>query len=247
MASSKISDHSLPISIVIASIILGAAIFFSGGSTNTPIVMQGIAAKPVGTPPSAQPAAAAPTNVDIKNVKIGTDPYIGKASAPLVMAYWYDYQCSYCKQAEQTLMPSIIKEYVDTGKIRVVFKDFQFLSADSETIGLAARAVWQVAPAKFYPWFEAIFAKQGREATPEATLAKIKSVTTSILGAADTDKVMALMVSNAAAYKALLAANKTEGGTFGVRSTPSFVIGKQLIVGARPYADVKAAIDAALK
>ena len=247
MASSpKFSDYALPGSIVLASIILGAAIFFAPNSVG----LGGVVYKSGAQAPAAQnqPSVGGQAqNVDVKNVKTAGEPYIGQTNAPVVIAYWYDYQCPFCKQGEQVLMPQIIKDYVQTGKIRVVFKDFQFLGADSQTLGLASHAVWQVNPGKFYAWHKAMFDNQGRENTGWATLDKIKSITLPVLGASDTDRVMGLMDSNKAAFTAAMNADKSEGGTFGVKGTPSFVIGKQLIVGAQPYERIKAAIDAALK
>src|SRR6185295_15016671 len=84
--------------------------------------------------------AAAPKEVNVKDVKItAEDPFIGKANAPLTMVYWSDYQCPFCKAVEvghpqiptQPSIPMLIKDYVDTGKLKIVFKDYPFLGQDS--------------------------------------------------------------------------------------------------------------------
>lgn len=251
MASTfKIQDHTLPLSIVLAAILFGGSIVWSTTIYSKVILAtakqagQVQAAAPAAAQQQAKPAAA---NVDIKNVKTSGDPFVGKVTAPIVVAYWYDYQCPFCQKAEQNIMAPVIKDYVDTGKIRVVFKDFQFLGADSETLGLASHAVWDTNPAKFYAWHKALFDNQGRENSGWATLDKIKAISSTVLTPAEVDKMAKLMVSNAVAYKAAMSADKTEAGTYGISGTPSFVIGKQLVIGAQPYATVKAAIDAALK
>jgi len=50
-----------------------------------------------------------------------------------VVAYWFDYQCPYCRRVEENVLPQLIAEHVDRGNVKIVFKDFQFLGPDSQT------------------------------------------------------------------------------------------------------------------
>lgn len=205
-----------------------------------------------GTPPVAQapervpslgPSAAA--NVDISKVKITGQPFIGKANAPATIAYWYDYQCPFCKRSEEDAIPQLIADYVKTGKVKLVYKDFQFLGPDSQTAGLAGRAVWEVAPDKFSEWHKAMYDKQDNENSGWGSRADILALTKSL--GIDSAKVDKLMTTKADEYQKAMASDKAEGSGFGVSGTPSFIIGKQLIVGAQPYSSLKVAIDEALK
>src|SRR3989344_9606671 len=92
-------------------------------------------------------------DADIADVEIAGLPYIGAENAPAVMAYWSDFQCPFCKAFEvggvdgipnPPVMPTLIKDYVDTGKLKIVFKDFAFLSEDSNTAALWGRAMWDL-------------------------------------------------------------------------------------------------------
>ena len=103
------------------------------------------------------------TAVDISKVKIDGSPFIGNNNAPVVIAFWSDYQCPFCKKAEQEVVNQIYDDYVKAGKVKIVYKDYAFLGADSVTAGWAARAVWEVAPNKFYAWNKAMFEKQDDE------------------------------------------------------------------------------------
>ena len=118
---------------------------------------------------------------------------------------------------------------------------------DSQALGQTARAVWDVAPDKFYEWHKAVYDNQGTENTGWATADKIRSITEGVLGTADTNKVLALVKTNGATYQKEMDADKAEGSGFGVTGTPSFIIGKQLIVGAVPYTQLQTAIETALK
>ena len=71
--------------------------------------------------------------VDVADVKTDGEPFIGDEKAPAVMAYFFDYQCPYCRQEELQVLPQLITDYVKSGKLRIVFKDFQFLGPDSQT------------------------------------------------------------------------------------------------------------------
>lgn len=221
------------VSIIVAGVIIAGAIVFA---TRQP-------AQPVAANPQPQVAPA----VDVSKVKTDGDPFIGNADAPVTMAYWYDYQCPFCQKNEEETMPQIVKNYVDTGKLKIVFKDYQFLSEDSQRLGKVSRAVWEAVPSKFYAWHKAVYDNQGTENTGWATDAKILSITTGVLGAADAQKVMQLAVKNADTYQKEMDADKAEGTAMGISGTPGAIIGKQLVSGAQPYSAFQSAIETALK
>ena len=234
MPEIKKLELSPSISIIIAGVIIAGAIYVSN---NRP------ATAPVATTNTAQQAGPA---VDVSQVKTAGEPFIGNVNAPLTIAYWYDYQCPFCRRHEEQTMPQLIKDYVDTGKAKIIFKDYQFLGPDSQTLGQFARAVWAVSPGKFYEWHKAVYDNQGTENTGWATQSKIFSITTSVLGASDTNKVATLVKTNGDAYQKEMDADKAEGTAFGVTGTPAMVIGKQLVSGAVPYAQFKTAVETAL-
>ncbi len=226
------------VSIIIAGIIIAGAVYVSSNKP-APAVAPVVTTQGQG---AQQPALA----VDISQVKTTGEPFIGNVNAPVTIAYWYDYQCPFCQKNEEETMPEIIKNYVDTGKAKIVFKDYQFLGPDSQTLGKYSRAVWEVAPTKFYQWHKAIFDNQGRENTGWATQSVITSLTTKVLGASDTAKVSALVTSRGDTYQKEMDADKAEGTAMGISGTPGAIIGKQLVSGAQPYAAFQAAIEAAL-
>ena len=230
----------LPAAIIIAGLLIGGGLYF--GLANSGSAGQG------GTEP---PAIA----VDIKDVNIDGDPYIGKADAKVVLAYWFDYQCPYCKAVDvggipqipiEPAMPLLIKEYVDTGKLKIVFKDFAFLSEDSTTAGLYENAVWNLYPDKFYEWHEAMFRAQDEEHGGFGDEASIVALIGGISGV-DATKVKADVAANRAKYQAEIDADRAEGTSFGINGTPGFIIGKTLIPGAAEIASFKSAIDPQLK
>lgn len=183
--------------------------------------------------------------IDIAKVKIAGQPSYGDANAPVVIAEWADYQCPFCKKTEQEVMSMVIQDYVKTGKVRIVYKDYAFLGTDSQTAALASRAVWEIAPNKFHDWNKALYDKQDAENSGWGSKADMLALTKSL--GIDSNKVGELMTSKAGEYQKAIDADKAEGTAFGVNGTPAFIVGTQLISGFTPYATFKDAIDNLLK
>jgi protein-disulfide isomerase len=223
------------VAILLAGAFVAGAILYNGAHSSGTV-----AAGATQPSPTTKPA-------DISKVNISGEPYIGKVDAPVTIAYWSDYQCPFCQRHEQQVVSQIVKNYVDTGKVKIVFKDYSFLGADSQFLAKYGRAVWEAAPDKFYAWHKAMFDNQGKENTGWATKAKIDEISTPVLGVALMAKVDSLVVSKGAEYQKLMDADKAEGTAMGVSGTPGTIIGKVLIPGAYPYATFQTAIETALK
>jgi protein-disulfide isomerase len=230
------NNFAMPIAIVLAGIIIAGAVYFNDGKkTETATNNSNTFGKVV---------------VDIKNVKVEGDPFIGDPKAPIAIAYWFDYQCPACKFSELNLMTPLVADYVKTGKVKVIFKDFAFLGlpqiTDSNTLAITARAIWEKYPNLYYEWHKMIFNNQGQENTGWATKAVIANLTKQIPGI-DMAVIDKLIADNSAKYQKAMDGNKAEGVKFGVNATPSFIIADQIIVGAPQYAQLKAFIDNLLK
>jgi len=223
-----------PIAVLVGAAIIGAAFIFGHGAA---------------TQPSTNPTQPATTaKVDIKNVKTDVgDPFIGDPNAPVIMALWFDYQCPFCKQLDTNVMPQLYDQYVKTGKLKIVFKDFQFLGNDSNTDAEFARAVWEAYPDHFYDWYEAMFVAQDQEGDQGfGNLDSVVAMTKAKVPAIDTAKITALITTNKAKYDAAIAADRDEGQTFGINGTPSFIIGTTNLSGAQPLTAIAPLIDAQL-
>jgi protein-disulfide isomerase len=237
-SNSFMDKYMTPLSVLIGAIIIAGALVFGLGHYGSP-------AQPV----TANGQAAAPAvAVNIKNVKTAGEPYVGNANAPVTMALFFDYQCPFCKELDTTVTPQLYTNYVQTGKLKIVFKDFQFLGPDSLTGAEFARAVWQAYPNQFYAWYQAVFAAQGQESEVAETtyLPGLEKITATVPGI-DVNKVVALMNQNKTTYDTAIAADRTEGSADGVQGTPSIIIGTTLLDGVSSYQQISSLIDAQLK
>lgn len=233
------SSLYLPLAIVLAGVIIAGGLFLGLSKTGA-----GSA--------GGQPAAKA---VDVKDVKTEGFPFIGKADAPLTMAFWSDFQCPFCKAVEiggvdgipvAPAIPEIIKKYVDTGKLRIVFKNFVFLGQDSITAAEYDKAVWELYPDKYYDWRTAMYKAQDEEGDQGFGDAASIDALNKKLGL-DAAKVKARVSEKKAEYDAEIQAETQEGQSFGIQGTPGFIVGKKAIDGAQQLSAFTEAIDSQLK
>ena len=230
METNDTENTSLPAAIVIAGLLIAGAVVWSNlDSTGAPQADNGAA-----------------QTIDIKNVKTDGNPFIGQVNAPVTIAFWSDFQCPYCKNFELNTLPDIIKNYVDTGKVKVIFMEFAFLGDDSTTAALYSQSIWKLYPSQYFAWRTAIYTAQDEEGNVGfGNAASIDTLNATIVGI-DAAKVAADVNTNKSVYQETLDADKAEAGKVGADATPSFVIGTKIIKGAYPYADFQAAIDAVL-
>jgi protein-disulfide isomerase len=235
------NNFMIPISILIGALIIGGAIYFSNSKK---------AVAPAGTA-KAEPAVAP----DISKVVMANEPVVGDPNAKVTIAYWFDYQCPYCKLSEQKNISKIVDQYVKTGKVKIVFKDFQFLGGysqdptrdDSMSAATMARAVWEVAPDKFYDWHSAVMNAQDKENADWGSQADLIALTKTIAGI-DVAKVQSLIVSKKDQYTKAIVADKAEGVSFGIDGTPGMIIGKKMLGGyIQDYSKITTEIEALLK
>lgn len=179
--------------------------------------------------------------VDIKDVKTEGSPFVGSADAPVTMAVWFDFQCSFCKAYESGTLTSVMTDYVADGKVRIVYKDFQFLGPASLETALYSRAVWDAYPDKWGGWFNAVMTGGG-----ESTLARAGLDAAAVAQGMDAAQIATLLTANKAKYEAAIEADRAEGTTFGINGTPGSIVGTTLISGAQPYTMVKPLIDTEL-
>lgn len=216
---------------VAAAIIGGAFIIvhgpFSGGTSTT----------------SSTKATVAP---DITKITVANTPYIGNPNAKTVLAYWSDYQCPVCKLFEETTFQSLLKDYVETGKTAIVFKDYSFLGPDSTVAALYARAIWELYPEKYFAWREAMFQNQDAENSGFGDEASVMKLTGTITGI-DAAKVQKQVIAKQDVYQKMIDTDRSEAVSMGAGGTPAFLIGKKLISGNAKYDAFTSALDAQLK
>lgn len=214
--TSFMDKYLTPIAVLLAGTVIAVALIYGNGGKND----------------GAQPNGGAAVNVE----DINTDnvPFIGDAAAPNTMVVFYDYQCPFCKQFEELVTPKLVESYVKTGKLKIYFKDFQFLGNDSMDAAVYGRALWEAQPAKFHEWYVAMYKMQDDEGDQGfGDMASIQKLSATIPGL-DVAKIDALVKSKRADYEKAVNAGRAEGAAIGVNGTPTIVVGDQLFTGMSP-------------
>jgi protein-disulfide isomerase len=156
---------------VVVAIVLGVA--FDKSSSNA---FAGVPA--VGSLQGALPGAS-----DIESLFKGipqSGTALGSSKAPVTMTEFIDPQCPYCREFETTVLPSLVKEYVRTGKVRIQMEPWAFIGPDS-TRGQAAELA-AAQQDKAFNFAELLYFNQGEENTGWLNDAMIASTARSIPG-----------------------------------------------------------------
>lgn len=194
----------------------------------------------------AAPAPAAPDNSNPVDVDFSGAPVLGKESAKVAIVEFTDYQCPFCKRLFDDAFPQIKKEYIDTGKIKYIVRDFPLYSIHPQAAKAAEAASCAKDENKFWEYHDKLFTSQ------------------QALQIEDLKRYAGELGLNQAAFDTCLDSNKytdkvkkdqTDGEKLGVRGTPASFVGKvsgttirgTLVSGAVPYETFKAAIDRELK
>jgi protein-disulfide isomerase len=131
-------------------------------------------------------------------------------------------QCPFCREFETQAFPSIVKNSVRTGKLRVVFQPISILGNVSV---VAARAVVAAGQQnKLFDYASAFYANQGQENTGYVTEDFLTKIARSVPGL-NLAKWKADL--NAGAGTQIMSRAETAAKTAGVDSTPSFYIAKK--------------------
>ena len=113
---------SLAIGAIIASITITLVIFGFNNSSNE----MGLSMEP--TPKMDQ---IGPEKITMDTFLSNGSPILGDPDAPITLVEFGDYQCHYCNVFFQSIEKDILKNYVDTGKVKIIFKDYNIIGEDS--------------------------------------------------------------------------------------------------------------------
>lgn len=186
-------------------------------------------------------SAAAPQQPSLEK-RIEDDPMaIGDVNAPVVMTEWVDLRCPYCAVFTRDTLPDVVKEYVDSGKVRIEMQDVAFFGEESLRASAAARAAAE--QGRYFEFIDAVY-----EAAPESGHAELTAQ--ELIGHARTagvpdmdrfEKDMARDDLRAAATQATEQASK-----LGVSGVPFFAVNGQGISGAQPIETFREFLDQAV-
>lgn len=235
--------------ILLSSFVISIAILMHGG-----VIKLGKAATvqpQAGQPVQAPQPPPAPTS---SKVSVDDDPVLGDKNAPVTLIEFSDYECPFCKRHFDQVYPNLKKDYIDTDKVKLVFRDYPLPFHDPMATfeaNAANCAKEQSGDSAYFKFHDAIFTKTASNGNG-LTKDQVYQIAADI----GLNQANLKLCADAGKYNDEIKKDITEGAAAGVSGTPSFFVGKsdpsgtiegQIIVGAQPITVFQSAIDALLR
>lgn len=158
------------------------------------------------------------------------DRVLGKADAPITMIEYASLTCPHCADFSQNIFPEIKKQYIDTGKLKFIYRDFPL-----DQLALQAAVVARCAPAdRYYGFVDVLFEKQASWAGAKDPVAALEKLAK--LGGMSDEQFKACM-ANQPLQDAVLAQRIAAVKEFNVEGTPTIIVNGKKIENGRGFAD----------
>ena len=220
-------DLLIPASVLIGSVLISVSIFLSTG--------KGIE---IGPKPAA-PAQAAAAGAKVEVSERAGAATLGSGKVEIVE--FSDFQCPFCQRFYNSAYQEIKDKYIDTGKVKFVYRHFPLQShPDAQKAAEAAECAGK--QGQFFPYHDLLFTKLqpngGGLSVPE-----LKQYARDL--GLDAGRFNSCLDNGETA--GIVKADLDEARKIGVSGTPSFFINGEKVSGAQPFAAFEAVIERALK
>ncbi|HVF38870.1 MAG TPA: thioredoxin domain-containing protein [Gemmatimonadaceae bacterium] len=206
-------------------------------ANSTPTVETGSSA------PNAK-AAAAPSASPADDAMVAAADkgrIIGENTAKTWVIVASDFQCPFCKEWHDEEYVNLLNEYVKTGKIKVAYINYP-LGQHQNAVVTAEAAMCAGVQNKFWEYHDGLFATQARWAPMSAP----RPLLDSLAGTVGIDVAKWKQCVDSGKLRPLIRADRDRAATAGVQSTPSFIIGDQVLLGAQPLSALRPVIEATI-
>jgi protein-disulfide isomerase len=193
--------------------------------------------------PAAAPAAA---GFRTQTISIGDSPFKGKVDAPITVVEYSDYQCPFCARSYRDVMPKLQEEYIDTGKLRFVMREYPLSSIHKNATNASMAALCADDQGKYWEMHDLLFENQ-----KQLGVDNLKSFASTIgLDTASFNECLDSKKTSGQVQKDMASASK-----LGMGGTPGFFIGltdltdpdkvelSVYLKGAKPIDSFRASID----
>ena len=169
-------------------------------------------------------------------------PILGEPSAPITIVEFGDYQCHQCYNWFHNTKPAIVEDYIETGKVNLVFVDLAFLGRDSP---IASQASYCAEDQEMYwEYHDTLYNFQDSKIDGGwANSERLKAFASSL----ELDMDLFNSCLDSGKYSKRVQYNIQQARDHGVRGTPGFFIvgpdGQEQLGGAQPFSVFKQVLD----
>ncbi|MEW5805121.1 MAG: DsbA family protein [Patescibacteria group bacterium] len=210
---------------IFALLVMGGIVYLAVSQSRVPKQVKPAIAEPPG---SGQLAS---------NPNIDGWPFLGNPDAKVVFVEFGDYQCGFCGRFNQETLPELKEKYIDTGKIKFVYKDFVIFGEISKLAAQAAHCAGD--QGKFFEYHDEIFNNQADGLNSEL----LKNIASDLgLNSQEFDSCL-----DSGKYADKVDQSTNEGISFGIEGTPTSFINGQPVLGAQGLSAFETIIDPLLE
>lgn len=194
--------------------------------------------RPSSPAPAPQAVAQAADKTTLLKVQ-PNDHVLGDANAPITLIEYASLTCPHCAHFSVAVLPELKKKWIDTGKVKLVYRDFPL----DQTALKAAQLAECSGKDKYFGVIDMIFETQPKWATAADPIGDL-SKSLRIAGMGE-NEVKACLANDAVANGVV--ADYRGGETLGVNSTPTLFINGEEFKGARSVEEMDATFSKLLK
>ena len=232
-----IHPPSLAIGAVIASIVIVTVMFGVNGIFDE---------SELAIKPTPEMDSIGPTEITMETFVENGSPVLGNPNASITLVEFGDYQCHYCNVFFQSIEKEIIKNYVETGKVKIIFKDYNIIGSDSINASHGAHCANE--QELFWEYHDILYSKWTGENNIWASPTNLTMFAESI--DADMDKWTECM--NAKKYSKIIMDSNNDAKSLELTGTPAFFVinsngGVSKLFGAQPFEVFQKIFDAELE
>ncbi|MDH3677179.1 MAG: DsbA family protein [Nitrosopumilus sp.] len=182
-------------------------------------------------------------------ISVDDDPIRGDPNAPITIVEFSDFQCPFCARFHVQTLPLLLEEYIDKGKVNLVYRDFPIQSIHPNALPAAVAAECADEQGKYWEYHDTLFEKQsGWSRADSDTVISTFSQYASDIGL---DQQQFDSCLDAGKYLEEVQNDLSDGRDYDITGTPGFFIGNDdigfvKINGAQPFDSFKKIIDAQL-
>ncbi len=182
-------------------------------------------------------------------ISIDDDPIIGDPDAPINIIEFSDFQCPFCARFNAETLPLLIEEYIDSGKVKLVYRDFPLHNIHPNAVPAAVAAECADEQDGFKMMHDLIFDRQSEWSGVSVDEAVVLFSTYATTINLDQEEFDSCLFSGR--YVEEIGNDLNDGRSYGIDGTPGFLIGNDdlgyvTLSGAQPFEVFQQIIDAQL-